>query len=581
MNAPSIGDGESLLPDEVAASSVDSQPDTAPVDSLSSGTAGEHSLQSEARTAGRHSLVYLLAPVLWNLISFVLIPIYTRYIDRSRFGIMSLVDSLMAMSVMILSLGMSDGLNRFYYLRPDEAQRRRLVSTALCGPALLGLPFVLAAMYNAERLAAWLQLEDGYSGYLGLAVLTTWFAMMMEIGFVYLRLLYRSRAFVALSLFHALVAAGLNLWFVVGCRWDIWGILYSTLITHGILGIGLLVAILVEVRAWPNWRDFRELFAFGIHLVPATVSLQMANYLAPLMIRWRVPGDGLFVLSQVGLFSTGQRLSVLPNRFVTVPFLTFWRPRRMELLQDDSPVVRNILARICTYSTLFTAQAALLLSVSARGLLEAMVEKSYWDAWRVVPWLALSYVFICLEQHFTTGLQYVGKTHWATWISAVSLALLVAVNWVGLPLWGMEVAAVATLLGICLRTWLFYAVSQHYFRIPFEVGRLLGMIGVCVLLYLVSLAVPGETWWLRTAGQLLCGLALPVVLWAIGYLDTQEKQMVRQWWSDAPRMAVETLQQFPVGRRVLAKWRSGRDAVRVEPTRDEPSAAAGDSGKER
>jgi hypothetical protein len=97
----------------------------------------------------------------------------------------------------------------------------------------------------------------------------------------------------------------------------------------------------------------------------------------------------------------------------------------------------------------------------------------------------------------------------------------------------------------------------------------------------MSLAVPGETWWLRTAGQLLCGLSLPVVLWAIGYLDPQEKQMVRQWWSDAPRTAVELLQQFPVGRQLLAKLRSGRDHERAEPTRNEPSAAAGDSGKER
>jgi len=505
--------------------------------------ADQHSLRSEARTAGRHSLVYLLAPVLWNVISFVLIPIYTRYIDRSRFGIMSLVDSLMAMSVMILSLGMSDGLNRFYYARADETQRRRLVSTALCGPALLGLPFVLLAMFHSERLARWLQLEDGYGGYLRLAVLTTWFAMMMEIGLVYQRLLYRSRTFVVLSLLHALVAASLNLWFVVGCRWDIWGILYSTLITHGILGIGLLVAILVEVRTWPSWRDFRELFSFGIHLVPATVTLQMANYLAPLMIRWRVPGDSLFVLSQVGLFATGQRLSVLPNRFVTVPFLTFWRPRRMELLQDDSPVVRHILARICTYSTLFTAQAALLLSVSARGLLEAMVEQSYWDAWRVVPWLALSYVFICLEQHFTTGLQYVGKTHWATWISGVSLALLVAVNWIGLPRWGMEVAAIATLLGVCLRTFLFYVISQRYFRLPFELGRLGVLMAVCVLLFLASLAVPGEKLWLRTAGQILCGCALPVVLWAIGFLDGEEKQMVRQWLVETPRQAMRWMHE--------------------------------------
>ena len=77
------------------------------------------SLKREIRSVGRHSLIYLLGPALANAVSFVLIPIYTYYIDRSDYGVMSLVDVVITMGMMILSRGASDGLARHYYEETD------------------------------------------------------------------------------------------------------------------------------------------------------------------------------------------------------------------------------------------------------------------------------------------------------------------------------------------------------------------------------------------------------------------------------------------------------------------------------
>ncbi len=383
------------------------------------GKATAHTLRGEVRSVGRHSLIYLLGPALSNVVGFLLIPIYTRFIDRSHYGIMSLVDVVMTMAMMVLGLGMADGMTRFFYEEADARERRRLVTTAIIAPGLISLPLIVAAILLADRLRVLLGIDVEFVTYLRIGLLTAWFSMIAEVGFAYLRMCYWAKAFVAITALQIGASVTLNLWFVVGFRWGIWGILYSTFWVQAVLGVLLAGIVLTRNHAWPSWAHLSRLWSFGIHLVPATVALQLSNYLNPLMLRWLTAGDPLQALAQVGLFSAGQKIGVVVNRFVTVPFNAFWRPRRMELVIQDTEEVRQILARMCTYATLVTCQVALLLSVAAQPLLRLVVAPGYWEAYQVVPLISAAYVVLGLEHHFVTGMHYGRRTQWATLIGAL------------------------------------------------------------------------------------------------------------------------------------------------------------------
>ena len=156
-------------------------------------TDATHSLQGELRLVGRHSLIYMLGPALSNVVGFVMIPVYTRFITSSEFGIMSLVDVVMTLAMMVLAFGVSDGMTRFYYGETEEIERRRLVSSAIVGPALLSLPIILVAILAADWLRQPLGIGPEYVAYLRLALATAWCSMLAEIGYSYLRMCYLSR----------------------------------------------------------------------------------------------------------------------------------------------------------------------------------------------------------------------------------------------------------------------------------------------------------------------------------------------------------------------------------------------------
>ena len=475
---------------------------------------GHQTLRQEVRSVGRHSLIYMLGPAFSQLVGFLLIPIYTRLIAPSEYGVMSLVDVFLTLTMMVLGMGLADGMTRFYYERIDAHERRRLVSTVVFGAAGLSLPFVLLVIGLAQPLVDLLGIGPEFLAYLRIGLLTAWFSMMAEIGYAYLRMHYLAKAFVVLTVLQILVAVGLNLYFVVVCRLGIWGIIYSTLITQALLGSSLALLMILQSRVRPAAEYLKPLLGFGLPLVPSTVTLQLSNYLSPLLVRWLLAGDPLLILGQVGIFAMGQKVGVIVNRFVTVPFHAFWRPRRMELVLADNLQVRHILARMCTYSTLVTAQIALLLSVAAESLLRLLLDPRYWPAHQIVPLIAAGYVVLSLEHHFATGMHFARKTVAATWIGLVSLLVLVLADVLWIPRAGIWAAAAATLLSVSVRSTLFLVVSQRLYAIPFELRRLLMIGWVSVLLFLVSRGLAVESTWVTLLLRLACGLLLlPLLSW--------------------------------------------------------------------
>jgi O-antigen/teichoic acid export membrane protein len=479
-------------------------------------------LHHELRLVRRHSLIYMLGPALSNAVGFVMVPVYTRFVSQSEFGVMSLVDVIMTLAVMILSLGVADGMTRFYYAEKDESRRRQIVSTAIVGPALLSLPVITAAIAAADWLRAPLGIGPEYANYLRAALTIAWFSMLAEIGLSYLRMCYMSRTFAAIVVFQIIVSVALNVWFVVLAGWGIWGILYATLAVQASIGLTLATVILAQVRVWPSVVQLRRLLGFGIHLVPSTATLQLSNYLNPIMLRWLLPGDPLAALAQVGLFSIGQKLGVVVNRFLTVPFHAFWRPRRMELVLQDRPETRSILARMCTYSTLLTCQFALLISVAAKDVLSLLVEPSFVASHRVVPWIAAGYVVLSLEHHFATGMHYARRTQWAALIGALALAALVVSNLALVPRFGIVAAAAASLISVTIRSGLFLVVSQRLYAIPFELGRLAVLAVVSVSLYMAAERVTSDSIVLSLMVRLVIACLLIPVLALCGFFSWSE-----------------------------------------------------------
>src|SRR5262249_10593018 len=77
----------------------------------------------------KHSSIYGIGTVLSRAVAFLLLPLYTRYLTPTDYGVLELIDTTTGLVGIVVGLGVSTSVSRFYYQRETEAERNRLMST--------------------------------------------------------------------------------------------------------------------------------------------------------------------------------------------------------------------------------------------------------------------------------------------------------------------------------------------------------------------------------------------------------------------------------------------------------------------
>jgi O-antigen/teichoic acid export membrane protein len=485
-------------------------------------------LRNEVLSAGKHSLIYVVGQAISRAVGFFMIPVYTRFIAPSHYGAMELIEIVTGALLMIISMGVADGMSRFYYAEKDIASRNRVISTIILGFGALGLPLVLLLLLCAPALSSLILEDKRYTECLQIAIAASWFGTLCEVGFTYLRMRYWAKQFVAITTAQLAAALALNVYFVVYLHLDVLGIFYSTLLTQAATGSLLAILILRRVGWHISFDLMRRLLAFGLPLVPPQIGLMLGFSSNRFFLRWFTPGDPAIALAQVGIFSLGHKFGVIVNRFINVPFNSFWGPRRLELLLRDEAHAKKTVARMCTYATLCSVFFALVLCANISPIVRLVAAESYHDCWIVVPFVALAYIATGLETHFKTGILYCRKTMWDTWVSIAALVVILAWNYAFVSRFGLVAAATSNLAGFTVRVGLIYFISRRLYPIPFEVGRISTMLLAAAGLFGISQFIDFSSVLLTLSARTALVLLFPAVLYLLRFYRDGELEFIEQ-----------------------------------------------------
>ena len=496
-------------------------------DSKQTDSGNNSALRKEMVSIGRNSVWYLVAQALSRAVGFFMIPVYTRFISPTNYGAMELIEILASVVAMTISMGVGESMARFYYQEKDARRQNEIISTVVIGFGVVSIPVVLFFLYMSDHIASTVSSEPVYTYYMQIAFASVWFGMLVEIGYSYLRMLYKARLFVVITMSQLFSALILNIYFIVFLDMDILGIFYSTLITQAVSGLLMMAYILRATGVRVSGRVLSELVLLGMPLVPARIGTMLGFASNRFFLRWQSPLDPAMALAQVGLFSLGHKFGLIINRFINSPFNSFWAPRRLEILLKEEEESERTIARVCTYATMLSLYGTLALSAGVQSLIEIIAVPSYWGAHVVVPFVALAYVALGLETHFMSGMLYKKKTLSVTYIGMIGLGVVLVWNYVMIPDFGLIGAATSNLAGFTVRVGLIYYISQRLHYIPFELGRMAVMLVVAVIMYIVSQLInTGSPYYdlvLRTG----FAMTFPLVLLLIGFYKAGEVRFAR------------------------------------------------------
>jgi O-antigen/teichoic acid export membrane protein len=424
----------------------------------------------------KDSLVYGGTAFLSRGASLLLLPVYTRLIAPEAYGQLEMLMVFAAWVAVTVALEVSQGFARYYAGADSEDQRGRYASTALwftLGTHVLFLvPALVFARPISRGLLGGLEGIHLYRWMLGVIALNGVLQMLCH----QLRWSLQAKAYALVSAVHALATLVASAVLVIFLHLDILGFIWGQGI--GVL-CGLLVALWLVRGVYTPCFDcacLREMLAFSIPLVPASMAVFVALYIDRIAIR------DLLNLEEVGIYSVAYRFAAVAGLLIVgfqqaLTPLVYHHYHKAETPGHLADIFRYFLALclpIVLGVALFAPEAIRLLTAPAY----------HGAAVLVAPLFAA--VLFSQAYIFFPGLGIVKKTLVIAGLNIFAAVLNTVLNFSLIPLWGPMGAAVATLLSALALLVGYALTSQRCYTIPFAWRA----VGLSVLLAVVLSLLP-------------------------------------------------------------------------------------------
>ncbi len=468
---------------------------------------------TDLKNLAKHSSIYGISNLLQKGIGFIMIPVYTRYLTPSDYGILELLDLTINVISMILGVRLGTAIIRYYHHYESSEDQNEVISTAFIFVSIATLLTVGILECFTRPISGVILGNSDYFRYFQVILLSMGFQAIYSIPENYLLAQNKSLIYSAFSMATLISNLTFNILFIVVYRMGVMGMLLSMIITKFMSFVGLLFVIR-HIRLSLSWKKLWEMLKFGMPLVPESFCLFIMHY-----------ADRFFVqkycdLSELGQYSLGYKFGMILSILISEPFYRTWNTQRFEIAKRED--AKYTFGKVLTYFSAVALFAGLGISVFINEVMYIMAPKEYQGATGVVALVVLSYILYGVAQYFSLGIMLSYQTKYAAYIQMVVAGLNLLFNWFFISRYGVIGAAIATVMSFLSLAVLTLMVSQRLYYVKFEYGRIATLFIVTAIVYGLSQMIHTPSVWAAIGMKVAVMLSFPLFLFAMKFFTKQE-----------------------------------------------------------
>lgn len=467
------------------------------------------------------SSTYALGRILTKGVGLILLPVYTRYLTPSEYGIVAVAGIIVSILGPSLTGGARGAALKFFY--EYEGERRRefygsLLTALVVGSGLL---FLLVDAFGEEIFGLAFS-EIPYSPYIRMAL---WMAFL-KFAFVEttkqrLKANEQALAYTSIDVGVFTLSTALMLWWVVVQQEGAVGAVRGRLVGMALMAVVCLGMILPHIRPAVNTSMLKKAFLYSLPLVPHYVSHWVLSSADRFLL------ERMMTLSDVGVYNVGYKVGMGMSLIASAGNNAVLPLFGNLDISNEEEVER--VSRVFTYYIAAVLFIGLCISLFGEELIVVATPVEYHTAGNVIPWVVLGYVWMALYYSPTNLLTITEGQSQVVGIATVSGAVMnVGLNVIFIPIFGIYGAAVTTTATYLVMFVGVYLIALRRYTVPVESRRL-------VMLFIAAIATFGLGWTAAPEdilGGILVkvgGMAVfPLILWVAGFFREDELRFVRQ-----------------------------------------------------
>ena len=426
----------------------------------------------------RQTLIYGLALGLSKGVGFIMVPVFTHYLEPADYGRLDVLQTLADLLGIVIGLGLADTLFRFAGAARDEEERRAVAANILGMALAVGLFSLVVTQLFAPLIADALpgdvtvvqaRLILGSLAVSGISLVSLALLRMRDRAGLYL---LGSAGRVVLQSMLAILLLSLG--------FGITGVLAAGLTAAALLALALIVW---QVRGMALRFDFARCRGYAIYGGPLVLT-GMAGFVLGSFDRWILAAAvGTAEMAEYALAAKFGLMAAI----LIQPFDMWWYPRRFAVLAEPGGAERS--ARIVGVGVSIAVLSAVMVAAAGPAMIRLMTPESYHGAVAYVPWMAVLAAVHNVTTVFNIGCYSGRTTGWPLVIDGTSAAVAVAGYFLLIPAHGAWGAIAATTIALSLRLVMSYRVSQRITPLPYPLKRLL-VLSAAGVLTIVAMQMP-------------------------------------------------------------------------------------------
>lgn len=460
--------------------------------------------KSKIKSLAKDTAIYGLSSIVGRFLNWMLVPFYTFVFSEVELGIIQNIYAYVAFGIIILTFGMETTFFRYVNKQLDEENSYKIYSTIIIFISSICLLFLALVFLFINPISQMMDYEQQKS-YLLIMAITVAFDAFIAIPFAFIRYKKRPYKFATLKIIQIGLNISLNLFFLLLCP-KIFSSSYSYLISSFFDPNSLLLytflanmisSIFITILLFPNLLGFKYRFD--------TVSFKsMLKYTLPLVLLglvgilnqtvdkllypsllFKSREEGFYWL---GVYTAGAKVAVVMTMF-TQAFRFAYEP--FVFAENKDKDAREMYSKSMTYFVLFALIILIAISYYL-DILKFIISPKFFDGLKVVPLIMIGELFFGVYFNLSIWFKLTDKTIYGAYFSIIGTILIVGINIVFVPIFGIIASAWANLACYLGMSIISYFIGRKYYPINYQIRKLLIYGVISYLFYLVGMNAPIE-----------------------------------------------------------------------------------------
>ncbi|MHA1381563.1 MAG: lipopolysaccharide biosynthesis protein [Candidatus Helarchaeota archaeon] len=471
----------------------------------------------------KHTAIYSLGNLSNKIAGIVLLPLYTAFLTTADYGIFSIFEITLQILIAVLGLNLHTAMLRFCSSQKSENKIKSIIFTTYFVSLFTTLAFYIPLVIYSNRLADIIFQKQEYSILFSIVFSSMSIGIFNRITLNVIRLRSKAMFYAISTSLKFLVILISNIYFIVYVGWGVKALLLSRLLSEIFLFIITLPFLKKNIKLKIDIPILKEMLRYGIPLIFSTISAMILNFSNRYIMKPML-GD-----EQVGIYSMGYKVAGLINVLIIQSFQTSFLPIAYKMVNTFN--AKRFFSKVLTYFVLILSFTALGISLYGREIFEIMAKNTEWiTVYKIIPLLSLFFILSGIRYVFSLGTHYVKKTKYNAYVVMSAAIINIGLNLFLIQKFDIYGAAIASILSMIYMAVLFFKISQKLYYIPFELVKLVKVIGLAIVLFCLSYLFFNLNILWRIILKIGLILVYPILLYFMGFFDNVELLRIRQIW---------------------------------------------------